>query len=89
MDTIEEGTTFSSSASLSGCCLLSPPSLGVPKLSENTPKSSKRLQTTGKYLSSEARVPFKSLSRKKVLIVEERQKGVVKRPKGKKITGRR
>ena len=89
MDTIEERNSFSSSASLSGCCSLSQPSSGVPKLSANTPKSSKRLQATEKYLSGEARVPFKSLSRKKALIVEERQKSDVKRPKGKKITGRR
>ena len=78
---IEEGTTFSPSALLSGCCLLSPPSSGVPKLSENTPKSSKRLQATEKFLSGEAWVPFKLLSRKKALIVEESQKSDVKMSK--------
>ena len=51
----------------SGCCLLSPPSLGVFQLSENAPKSSKRLQAAEKYLSSEVRVPFKLVNREKSL----------------------
>ena len=67
MDTLEEGTDFPPSASISGCCPLSPPSSGVSQLPENTPKSSRRLQAAEKYLSGEARVPFKSINRGKSL----------------------
>ena len=67
MDTFEEGTDFSPSTSISGCCPLSPPSSDVSQLSENTPKSSRRLQAAEKYLSGEARVPFKSINREKSL----------------------
>ena len=67
MDTLEEGTDFSPSASISGCCPLSPPSSGVSQLPENTPKSSRRLQAAEKYLPGEARVPFKSINRGKSL----------------------
>jgi hypothetical protein len=45
----------------------------VSQLSENTPKSSRRLQAAKKYLSGDASVPYKSINRGGSLIVEECQ----------------
>jgi hypothetical protein len=60
----------------------------VSQLSENTPKSSRRLQAAKKYLSGDARVSFKWGYREKSLIVEKCHKSVVRCSKELEITGR-